>query len=104
MLVLHAPLQAGTDWSCSHHFRSPDNLLTLDSISSTLYMFDGRGPVEAHAILLDVGCSLAELKWVRNHWSLIVWKRASMVRNAPSLLKDKKWWSFEAIVDQLRYR
>lgn len=40
--------------------------------------------------------------WVENHWKLVVWKLASMVRAKPELLQEK--WNYYEVVRQLKYR
>ena len=40
--------------------------------------------------------------WFENHWRLVVWKLASLVRAKPQLLSEK--WSYCEIVRQLKYR
>jgi hypothetical protein len=47
-------------------------------------------------------CQNATIEWVKNHWTLIVWKLAAMVRAKPDELHA--WWSFVHVVDQLKYR
>jgi len=63
---------------------------------------DGRSEKEALAAMLGAGCSLATEAWVKNHWSLIMWKLASIVRSRPELVGD--YWSFDGAVNQLLYR
>lgn len=64
----------------------------------------GRSHVEAQAALVAAGANsgLATLPWVKNHWGMLVWKYASYVRSKPDLLTE--WWSFEKVVDGLKYR
>lgn len=47
-------------------------------------------------------CTGITLDWVKNHWSLIVWKTAAMVRAKPDELA--RWWNFQRMIDQLKYR
>lgn len=75
----------------------------MDAMSAASFVFPyGRGEVEATAALEEAGCSLATLRWVKNHWSLILWKLASLVRTRPDTLA--KYWNWQAAVDQLKYR
>jgi breast cancer 2 susceptibility protein len=75
----------------------------MDSTTSTGFVFDGgRGESDALASLLEAGGSLATIKWVKNHWSLIIWKVACLLRSKPELLEP--YWKYENIVDQLKYR
>lgn len=47
-------------------------------------------------------CGNAKMDWVKNHWALIIWKTAAMVRAKPD--EVKQWWSFQRVIDQLKYR
>jgi breast cancer 2 susceptibility protein len=40
--------------------------------------------------------------WVKNHWSLIVWKLGNMIKAKPD--ERSHWWTFEAVWHQLLYR
>ncbi|KAG6814155.1 hypothetical protein H0H92_002150 [Tricholoma furcatifolium] len=57
------------------HTASSNPSLPLTSTPAML------GPVQAFNTLLENGCSLATQDWVDNHWGLILWKLAGMVRN-----------------------
>lgn len=48
------------------------------------------------------GCSLATPDWVRNHWSLVLWKRASTICCKPEDLESM--WTFEGICEGLRHQ
>lgn len=75
----------------------------MDSKSAISFIFDcGRGDKSALEQLLRDDCSLATLPWVKNHWSLIIWKLASLVRTRPELLTQ--YWTWEVAVNQLKYR
>ncbi|GAA5870416.1 hypothetical protein JCM3774_002723 [Rhodotorula dairenensis] len=88
----------------------PAELLSMDSKSGATYVFPcGRGVDAAFATLQELVAErmpterdLVTLPWVKNHWTLVLWKLASYVRSRPDLLTD--WWSFERVMDQLRYR
>ncbi|KZT56058.1 hypothetical protein CALCODRAFT_436314 [Calocera cornea HHB12733] len=58
--------------------------------------------MEAHAELIHRGCELATPAWVDNHWSLILWKLAGLVRAYPQELQTRWCWSH--VVEQLLYR
>lgn len=83
----------------------PADILLIDSKNGRYYMFDcggvAKGLTEAVAELRALGCSVSE-KWVENHWSLILWKLASLVKARPGLLSEK--WTYEEGVRQLKYR
>ncbi|GAA5950155.1 hypothetical protein JCM21900_004612 [Sporobolomyces salmonicolor] len=88
----------------------PDRLISMDSTSSADYVFScGRSSQDAFLALQSLVVSrspdekdLVTLPWVKNHWSLVVWKLACYVRSRPDL-KDG-WWRFEMVLEQLRYR
>lgn len=61
-----------------------------------------KGPEDALKQIQADGCSQITLKWVNNHWSLILWKLASIVRAKPSLWKEK--WTYWEVLRQLKYR
>ncbi|KAK4058357.1 hypothetical protein OIO90_000515 [Microbotryomycetes sp. JL221] len=42
------------------------------------------------------------LDWVKNHWSMILWKLSSYIKTRPDLYKSQ--WHFEFVLDQLKYR
>ncbi|KAI9092381.1 hypothetical protein DFS34DRAFT_653041 [Phlyctochytrium arcticum] len=62
------------------------------------------GLTQARVALLGAGADggLASAEWVENHYSLILWKLASMVRSFPTLLDE--YWSPTKVANQLRYR
>ncbi|KAJ8295952.1 Breast cancer type 2 susceptibility [Rhodotorula toruloides] len=88
----------------------PDAVLDMDSTSGASYTFPcGRGVADAFSTLQALVAErmpeekdLVTLPWVKNHWSLVLWKLASYVRSRPDLLDE--WWSFERVMNQLRYR
>lgn len=88
----------------------PDEVLVIlnDASQASLYCFDhptdGTLLRQSHALdeLLARGCTGAKLPWVSNHWSLILWKLAAMVRLDPSCAHEK--WSWEEVIRQLLYR
>ena len=81
----------------------PIDLLSLDATKSKLFVFPcGRGANEAYARLIEADCTFMTDAWVENHWSLIVWKSASLVRSKRDELE--KMWNWEYAVDQLFYR
>ncbi|GAA5875508.1 hypothetical protein JCM8547_001685 [Rhodosporidiobolus lusitaniae] len=90
--------------------RLPPGILDMDLPSASCYAFpDGRTFHEAFSALQSLVVErvaaekdLVTLPWVKNHWSLIVWKLASYVRSRPDLLGE--WWTFERVMEQLRYR
>ncbi|KWU44262.1 hypothetical protein RHOSPDRAFT_29372 [Rhodotorula sp. JG-1b] len=88
----------------------PVELLSMDSKSGATYIFPcGRGVEAAFVALQELVAErmpaerdLVTLPWIKNHWALVLWKLASYVRSRPDLLHE--WWSFERVMDQLRYR
>lgn len=75
----------------------------MTSVLSDKFVFKcGRGEVEAEQALIDAGGTFIVKGWIANHWSLIVWKLASLVRSKPDELKN--WWNYEHALNQLKYR
>ncbi|GAA5905377.1 uncharacterized protein JCM6883_006377 [Sporobolomyces salmoneus] len=87
-----------------------EEILSMTSTSSKSYIFPCNRSVQdafsSLKSLVSTRCpgdeSLVTLPWVTNHWELIVWKLACYVRTRPDLYE--KWWKFEFVMDQLRYR
>jgi breast cancer 2 susceptibility protein len=61
-----------------------------------------KGPEDAYQQILKDGCSQITQIWVNNHWSLILWKLAGIVRAKPALWEAR--WNFDEVVRQLKYR
>jgi breast cancer 2 susceptibility protein len=82
----------------------------MNAESATKFVFPcGRSVKDAFTSLKNLVAArspgeenLVTLPWVQNHWDLIVWKLACYARTRPDLLD--KWWKFEMVIDQLRYR
>lgn len=68
------------------------------------YKFMGEFGFEAafEDLVYYCDCSNITLDWVKNHWALIVWKTAAMIRAKPD--ECPAWWSFQRMLDQLKYR
>ena len=81
-------------------------MLFLDEVKARDYTFASAygdlGPVEAFDAMRRAGARLFNQRWVDNHWSLIVWKLAALARSRPD--EWRRWWTFDAVVDQLLYR
>jgi len=62
------------------------------------------GAIQALGELLQAGCLIGRStpKWVANHWGLIIWKLAGMVRWQPDCLS--RVWNPSNAVQQLKYR
>lgn len=87
----------------------PDEVLVIlnDASRAAQYAFegpDGTFLMQQQALneLIARGCSAAELPWVQNHWTLILWKLAAMVRLEPSSAPER--WSWNELIRQLLYR
>ncbi|GAA5829427.1 hypothetical protein JCM11251_005045 [Rhodosporidiobolus azoricus] len=88
----------------------PTKILDMDCTSGLTYVFPCGSSVEtAFATLQALVTSrmpeerdLVTFPWVKNHWSLILWKLASYVRSRPDL--QEEWWTFGRVMEQLRYR
>jgi breast cancer 2 susceptibility protein len=64
------------------------------------------GPSDALQSLLERGCILATEPWVENHWCLILWKLAGMIRLDPhrEVIPEEKRWCWAEVIRQLLYR
>lgn len=72
--------------------------------SAKRYVFDGNwGPKEALHDMIEAGAlpRRVTIDWVENHYVLIVWKIACLIR-AFNAYKDR--WKPQAILEQLLYR
>ncbi|KAF8323921.1 hypothetical protein DL93DRAFT_2104290 [Clavulina sp. PMI_390] len=47
------------------------------------------------------GCRLATPEWTRNHWGLVLWKRAGIVCCKPNSFREL--WNFEGMCEALNY-
>lgn len=87
----------------------PDEIIVIlnDASRGAQYAFEGPdGSLLQQQDALDElvarGCSGAKLPWVQNHWTLILWKLAAMVRLDPSCAHER--WSWHELIRQLLYR
>lgn len=60
------------------------------------------GAAEAYTELLELGASKAQMKWVQNHWQLILWKLAAYVASSPCQIQT--YWTWNRVMRDLRYR
>nr|KAJ3420875.1 Breast cancer 2, early onset [Polyrhizophydium stewartii] len=84
--------------------RSPEQVISTTATNAHAVCFDGSGVAEARQALLAAGArpNLATDAWVANHYSLIVWKLASLARRFPGVYATS--WSFAGVVEQLKFR
>ncbi|GAC95188.1 hypothetical protein PHSY_002763 [Pseudozyma hubeiensis SY62] len=87
----------------------PDEVLIIlnDASQAARYAFElpDRGLLMQQQALEELhakGCSNADMAWVQNHWTLILWKLAAMVRLEPSSASER--WSWNELIRQLLYR
>lgn len=87
----------------------PDEIIVIlnDASRAAQYAFEGPdGSLLQQQDALDElvarGCTGAKLPWVQNHWTLILWKLAAMVRLDPSCAHER--WSWHELIRQLLYR
>lgn len=92
-------------------FFSPDEVPMITPSNAPDYAFyqdDGKGGyipqgcAEALSYLRNRGCTLATPEWVTVHWSLVLWKKASLVCCHPESLND--FWKFESVCEGLMYQ
>jgi hypothetical protein len=77
----------------------------MTSSNATKYIFDGNwGPKEAREEMIKAGTltSRTPFNWVENHYGLIVWKIASLIRSYPNTFLSQ--WNSSTILNQLLYR
>lgn len=90
-------------------------IIYMDSRSGIDYAFmpiDGSAPLawqDAHEQMQARGAKLVDVIWVQNHWPLILWKQAGILKATVSAgksdeLSNQKIWSFETVLTQLLYR
>lgn len=85
---------------------SPSEITKINPSNALYYHFsvDDKmlGPEDAVIRLKTDGCHRLTQSWVDEHWILILWKLASLVRAKPSLCGGK--WTYEEVIRQLKYR
>lgn len=92
--------------ACYTH-RSPDEIWQLDLTNAKFYQFidecgSSLGTHAALQVLVQDGARLAKLPWIENHWGMILWKIAGLIRAEPALF-DKRW-NWDEVIGQLKYR
>ncbi|EHS62527.1 uncharacterized protein PGTG_20647 [Puccinia graminis f. sp. tritici CRL 75-36-700-3] len=86
----------------------PESVVFMTAKSAAIWSFNAFtepfGAIHALGELLQAGCSINRCspKWVANHWALIIWKLAAMVRWQPDCLS--RVWNPSNAVQQLKYR
>ncbi|KAG8948639.1 hypothetical protein FRC04_009403 [Tulasnella sp. 424] len=99
------------------HFGVPPELANINIWNAPYYRFHAPtasqligdkpmlNPLGVDSALLYLrkrGCKLINAEWVRNHWSFVLWKLATLVCACPDLAESK--WSYEEATKQLLYR
>jgi hypothetical protein len=77
----------------------------MTSLTAKNYQFDGHwGYKEAMKDLVKAGAVSNRMSsaWVENHYTLIVWKLACLIRSYPD--KFKQDWTIQKVLEQLLYR
>ncbi len=90
--------QVNPDNAICYRFHQTESL----TCSSEPHRLGLLGAQEALSFLLHRGCRLATQPWVDCHWSLILWKKASMICCQPALFDSM--WKFESICKDLLYQ
>ncbi|KAI8378958.1 BRCA2, oligonucleotide/oligosaccharide-binding, domain 1-domain-containing protein [Blakeslea trispora] len=83
----------------------PISVIHMTVQSAKKYVFEENwGPREAERDMIQKGCLPHRLssEWIQNHYALIVWKLACLIRSYPDQLKDD--WHKQKVLDQLLYR
>lgn len=85
---------------------SPAEIYAINPSTAAFYTFldDGimKGPEDVMRELHNEGLTHVGRDWVQNHWRMILWKLACIVRMDPRLFSEK--WSCREVVRQLKYR
>ena len=83
----------------------PTEIIFMTYAKAEAFKFNGEFGFEAafeDLAYFQDGFPSITLNWVKNHWTLIVWKTAAMIRAKPN--EVVRWWTFQRIIDQLKYR
>ncbi|WVQ79198.1 hypothetical protein IAT38_001294 [Cryptococcus sp. DSM 104549] len=101
----HLHPQYYSTWELKEFEISPD-VWSLDLAAATNYQFQTPGGVfgshQAFDLVQKDKCFHATDKWVRNHWSQIIWKIAGEIQAKPDFYRTK--WCPGEVVSQLKYR
>ncbi|SPC64345.1 probable Rad51-associated protein Brh2 [Ustilago sp. UG-2017b] len=88
---------------------APDEVLVIlnDASRASQYAFEAANgdllmQQDAYDELHARACNIATLPWVSNHWTLILWKLAAIVRLDPGSASER--WSWDELIRQLLYR
>ncbi|KAI8087399.1 BRCA2, oligonucleotide/oligosaccharide-binding, domain 1-domain-containing protein [Thamnidium elegans] len=82
----------------------PISVINMTISTAKRYVFDGNwGPKEAYHSMIEAGAlpRRVSIEWVENHYVLIVWKIACLIRSYNQFM-DR--WKPQAILEQLLYR
>lgn len=95
-------MKAGCPLECLVILNDPEKAKEFEFHVSGAAASQTFGYTEALTVLKKSGATLIDIRWVCNHWTLILWKLAAFCRHQPheSALK----WSSEEVVRQLKYR
>jgi hypothetical protein len=80
-------------------------VINMTAPNATKYVFNGNwGFKEARHDMIKSGAlpNRTSLAWVENHYGLIVWKIASLIRSYPTKFAEQ--WTSKTILNQLLYR
>lgn len=84
---------------------SPASIINMSINTAKRYLFDGSwGHKNARIQLIEAGAlhTRATPEWVENHYGLIVWKFACLIRSYPAEFAN--YWNSTKVLDQLLYR
>lgn len=89
---------------------SPEEIWEINSSNAAYYSFcdttDRTRNLDHSIALVELtaaGCEGLTPAWVENHWALVLWKLACLVRSKPSFFQEEKF-SWEEMLKQLKYR
>jgi breast cancer 2 susceptibility protein len=87
-------------------FDRPSEICAINPATAGFYTFlEGgimKGPEDVLREFQNSGLAHVGIQWVQNHWKMILWKLASIVRMNHHLFSEK--WNYREVVRQLKYR
>lgn len=83
----------------------PPEIWQIDTSNADFYHFatdEGDYGIKQAELELQRCGATPSVKWIKNHWSLILWKLGGVIQAQPSLIDEL--WTFDEAVKQLKYR
>ncbi|KAJ9119559.1 hypothetical protein QFC22_003268 [Naganishia vaughanmartiniae] len=107
LTMLEAGLQPGKfSTAMLSHFGIPPEMNAITPATAAFYTFleEGflKGPPETLKEFEAEDLTYVDLEWLENHWKMILWKLASIVKAQPDMYREK--WNYREVKRQLQYR